>query len=561
MKQHRTLFLPALRSAVFAGLCVIVPLMLACSPDLAAGTSGSETGNGKISGCVVDTAGNRLSNVLVMVLPDTYDPRKSGDPVLLDTTDNSGNYTVTCHKGTYTVLSVHLQERTRSYSDRVTVTVDETTPHIDTVKPPGSIAITLSERSDLNKGYFYIPGTTINSSADQNNGLILLDSVPAATISTICYSEIDNDEVRVIRNDVHVVADSSIVILHPEWIYRRPVYINTSSTGVRTAKEVNGFPLLLHLSENSFPFEQARNDGTDLLFTNSEGARLPCEIEQWNKDDHLAFIWVKVDTVRAHSDSQHIMMWWGNPSAYAIEDRAVVFDTADGFQGVWHLGENNTKDSHVVTDLTPNGNDGVLTGNRISTVAGLIGSALSFEGTAGVDESYVKLPAAETLDFNGKITISCWVRLDENSPDSFYITGKISSCEEQPNFCSTTGYALFCSSRRTVQLRVGVGSGQFIYVENDYGIDDMQWHYIVGMFESGKLQLSVDTTFFFWDLPEKPVGSQEEGFIGGKILHDGTRPFAGEIDEVRICNVVRSADWIKLNYYNRKFNDLLLTGN
>jgi hypothetical protein len=546
-----------LRFAVLAGLGLFLFLFLECSPDIASGTSGSETGNGKIIGCVVDTTGNHLSNVQVQMLPSTYDPKKSQDSVLLDTTDNSGNYSFDCHWGSYTIQTVKLQDRKRSYSDQVNITIDETTLHTDTVKSPGSIIITLPESTSLNKGYFYIPGTTIYSSIDKNTGSVVLDSVPAACISAICYAEINSDVIRVIGNNIRVFADSNSMIRFLEWLYSQPVYLNTSSTGVQISKEVTNFPLLLHFSEQNFPFEQASSNGTDLFFTNSRGVPLTYEIEQWSSAERVAAVWVNIDTLLANSDSQHIFIFWGNPSTHEISNGAMVFDTAKGFQGVWHFNDKSLNDTGITIDVTQYRNNGMWSGKKISSVAGLIGNALSFGGISVNDESFVKLPAAPTLDYHGMLTISCWVRLNQNCPDSFNITGKYSFSEGQSGSYITKGYSLFCSSRRTIQLRVGVGAG-FYYVENGYKIDDNDWHYIVGMFEPGVMHLFVDDTKWDWNLPETPVPSPAEGFIGGKMVYDGTLPFAGEIDEVRICDTVYSADWVRLNYYNQKFTDTLV---
>ena len=545
------------RSAVLGCITVAILVFLFCSTDTLSGTSGSETGNGKIAGCVVDRAGKHLSDVQVMLLPGAYDPVKNADSVQLDTTDTSGGYSFDCQPGSYTLQSVHLHERTRAYSDSVSVDTTAIVLPDDTLKVPGSIKITLPEDARLQNGYFYIPGTAIHAKADGNSDVILLDSVPAATISAVCYAETGDNDVRVIRNDIQVITGGSVDIFNPEWRYSRSLYLNTAASGVPIDEAVTDFPLLLRLSERNFTFAQSATDGSDLLVTNADGIALPVENDYWNADEGVAAVWVKVDTIRTDSDSQYVMLFWGNPSAVNTLEGETVFDTADGFQGVWHLNENPSGTSYVF-DMTSNNNDGTWSGTGIGTAGGVIGRALTFDAVSGNEESLVRLPDAATLDYHGKITVSCWVRLNENSPDSFNIIGKYSYCDGSAVDCSITGYALFCSSRRTIQFRVGFGTNQFVYTENDYRIVDNEWHYIAGMVESGVMRLFVDDTEWYWEFPEIPVPSPESGFIGGKFFIDGTLPFAGDIDEVRISNTVRTSNWIRLNYHNQKTIDKLV---
>ncbi|MBN1760722.1 MAG: DUF2341 domain-containing protein [Chitinispirillaceae bacterium] len=542
------------QSVAFATLALPVFTALTCSTGIVSGTSGSETGNGKICGCIVDVSGGRQSDVQVILLPKDYDPNKSSDPVLLDTTDTSGNYFFLCDPGSYTLQSIHLHDRTRAYSDSVIVAANETELPPDTLKIPGSITVSLPDDGSFQDGYFYIPGTTIYSFPDRTSGSAVLDSVPAARIAAVCYAETGSDEVRVIRNNVQVAAGGSVDILYAEWKYSRMIYLNTTSSGASIENNVTDFPVLLRLTRQNFTFGQSFGNGADLLFANSDGVPLPFEIERWDADSCIAEVWVKVDTVRANSDSQYITMFWGNPTVDNASNGATVFDTANGFQGVWHLNEDPSSGADALRDRTGNSGHGTLVGNDIRVVSGAVGRALEFGG----EEAYVELPDATNLDYHGTITISCWVRFNENSPDSFNITGKYSFCEEAINECVITGYSLFCSSRRTIQLRVGFGTSLFFFLESDVRITDTGWHYIAGMFQSGVMTLFIDDKRKYCDFPETPVPSPEAGFIGGKSFFDGTASFTGEIDEVRIGSTARTPDWIRLNYLNQKNSDALV---
>ncbi len=558
MKKNKCLLRFVHRSVILTAATLVLSSSLRCSTQTVSGTSGSETGNGRVSGCIVDTVGKSRSGVQVILLPSTYDPLKGGDSLQLDTTDTSGKYLFTCNPGSYTLQSVHLSEGTKSYSDSVIVDTNEVVLAPDTLKVPGVITIALPENGTMEDGYFYIPGTTIYSLPEGNRNTVIMHSVPAACITSVCYTETGNDEVRVIRNNVPVTPGDSIFIHHPEWKYARPVYINTSSSGVRITEDVTDFPIVVRLSKPIFAFEQFAEDGSDLLFTNPDGLPLPFEIEHWDPIGGSAEVWVRVDTIRADSDSQYIMILWGRPSPGPNSGESMVFDTANGYQGVWHLNEDPVSGTDSVGDVTVNHRHGTWKGTQFSTVQGAIGPALGFGSPTGAGESCIELPNETQLDYHGAITISCWVRLTESSPDSFNIAGKYSFGEEPSGAYIFNGYALFCSSRRTIQLRIGFGESSFFYVESDGSIADTGWHHIAATFQPGRITLFVDAAGQEYTLPETPVPSSGKGFIGGRQFFDGTEPFTGEIDEVRISNTVRTTDWIRLCYMNQKQNSALL---
>lgn len=540
------------RSTTLIVTTFVLVVVLHCSTNTVSGTSGSETGNGKVSGCIVDTAGRGHSGVQVMLLPNSYDPQKSSDSVQLDTTDASGNYLFACPPGNYTIQSTNHSEGTKTYSDSVLVDTSDIVLAPDTLKVPGTITIALPGNGHLQNGYFYIPGTTIYSFSNDTRDTVTLDAVPAASITSVCYAETGNNDIRIIRNNIQVTAGDFSYIDNPEWEYARPVYINTSSTGVQITKKVADFPILIRLSKHNFTFEQSSDNGSDLFFTNADDIPLPFEIEHWDPAAEVAEVWVKVDTIRTDSDSQNIMMFWGNPSPDHESSAALVFDTANGYQGVWHLNEDPVSGADSIADGTINSSNGTWKGSDLRTVGGAIGQALAFGSSTADNESCIELPNKTSLDYHGAITVSCWIRLSENSPDSFNFVGKYSFCEEQVGECIISGYALFCSSQRTIQLRIGFGSSLFFFVESDARITDTSWHYIAAMFQPKRITLCIDDSRKEYDLPETPIPSPEAGFIGGKSFLDGTEPFAGNIDEVRISNTIRSADWIRLNYMNQK---------
>ncbi|MBD3322102.1 MAG: DUF2341 domain-containing protein [Chitinivibrionales bacterium] len=124
---------------------------------------------------------------------------------------------------------------------------------------------------------------------------------------------------------------------YTQWAYSRTITINTSPTGADISEDVHRFPLLVRLDASNFGFSGARADGRDIRFAKPDGTPLRYEIEQWDPVAQQAAVWVLMDTVYADNATQSITMHWGKADAQDFSNGAVVFDTANGFMGVWHL--------------------------------------------------------------------------------------------------------------------------------------------------------------------------------------------------------------------------------
>jgi hypothetical protein len=199
--------------------------------------------------------------------------------------------------------------------------------------------------------------------------------------------------------------------------FSKRLFLNTTAAGADVAENVYAFPLLVRLASDTlsnpgsipFDFGQARDSGQDLLFSKHDGTQLSYEIEQWDSAGGEAAVWVLVDTVYGNSDSQHLLMHWGASTDSAAQSRsngAAVFDTANGFAGVWHLNVSETDSTREFPDATANGNHGSRRGG-VAGANGLMAQALTFDGI----DDMVWIDSSASLDMAGSnCTISAWVR-------------------------------------------------------------------------------------------------------------------------------------------------------
>ena len=538
-----------MRRLLTIALCAAAAVFgLRCSgqSSIAGTKSGSETTNGYVAGLLADNTSAPSPHTLVMLIPASYDPVK--DKPLpesqIDTTDSAGAYHfLVPDSGTYAVQAVQLTARTRILITGITVMGDTITIPTAQLRAPGTVKIILPSGLDSANGYFYIPGSTVFASLSGHGGSLTLDSVPAGYVPSFTYATTTASAGTTMRCNIQVPSSGTVTILNPAWKYTRQLFLNTSTSGANISGNVYGFPVLIRLTNSNFDFSTAKSDGSDIRFAKSNGTALPYEIERWDATAAHAEVWVKVDTVYAFDSTRSITMFWGNPDAAPASNGATVFDTAAGFKAVYHL--NNAKDA---TYDAYNG-----TNYGATDTEGMIGTAKEFHG-----RDSIVIPSR--MGTPSSVTLSSWARLE--TPDS--------------------GGAEVVSISDAVLIRmdnVGNGPGlkgsfhyssaflDFYYTSTDVKLAKTGWHYLTYSFDSARSTqtLYLDGAQFGVSNYTTPIYYSSTGkstYIGTHGNDWGYKSpdfdFTGALDEIRVCRVVRSPDWIKLCYMNQKAVDALI---
>jgi hypothetical protein len=309
---------------------------------------------------------------------------------------------------------------------------------------------------------------------------------------------------------------------YPAWQQSGSLYILTTPEGANLPEstKLSDFPLLVRLHKDFFNFSKSRPMGEDLRFSSAGGKPLKYQIEQWDVANGFASIWVRVPLIQGNQ-RQRINLHWGNPNCESESDGKAVFNESNGYAAVMHMSE-KMEDSTGFLTVKDQGTSDAL---------GMIGRGRHFAGKQGLflGENISSFPVGA----NGSST-EAWFRAEK--PNSTVVAwGK----EQRPgkvmmNVLSPPRVAIQC---------------YFADVDAKSGIAMERWVHVAHTYEKGDSRVYVDGVLDGNTKPILDIPTPARMWIGGWYNNYN---FVGDVDEVRISKVARSADWIKLQYENQK---------
>ncbi|MEY3457841.1 MAG: hypothetical protein RL215_998 [Planctomycetota bacterium] len=320
-----------------------------------------------------------------------------------------------------------------------------------------------------------------------------------------------------------------------DWKHSGMLWILTTAEGVALPAEssVQQFPLLVRLHRDTFDFRQAAANGADVRFANEAGEILPHQVEEWDAAAGTAAIWVRIPEIRGAA-RQPLRMYWGNPQAVSTSDGAAVFQESNGFRGVWHL-QDSVRDAVGAIECTDSGT---------SSVRGMIGLGRHFEDGQGISggEEILTLPMGAE-----EHSTEVWFRPERMNSTLIgwgneAAQGKVVMQFRSPPHINMDCY--FSGANVSGKTRVVPG----------------EWTHVVHTWRRGEARLYVNGVL---DSSNQDRGSPlnirtpARLYLGGWYNH---YDFRGDLDEVRVSSVVRSPEWVRLQYENQKSEQLLVGG-
>ena len=311
------------------------------------------------------------------------------------------------------------------------------------------------------------------------------------------------------------------------WKHSGSIYILTTPEGAdmpASASEEN-FPLLVRLHKDFFPFDQAKGNGDDLRFTDEAGTPLAHQVEEWDPVGGSACVWVRIPLIKGNA-RQRIKLFWGNPDAANASDGKSVFNESNGYVSVRHMAD-AAKDEIGTLAATNKGT---------TATPGVIGLARRFGPGQGIrcGENITTFPKGSESH-----TSEAWIRPEKSNgrvlawgleKGQGKVVMQVSSPPHVQMECFFSGANV--AGKSTLPMSV------WTHLAHTYKKGESR------VYVNGRLD-GVNTT------PNAPLAIPRPAkmWIGG--WYDNYS-FIGDIDEVRISKVVRSADWIRLQYENQK---------
>lgn len=317
------------------------------------------------------------------------------------------------------------------------------------------------------------------------------------------------------------------------WRYRKAITINYAKVA---NTDQSNFPVLISLTDADLQ-AHAKSDGYDILFADSTStAKIPYERERYTASSGELVAWVKIATLSCSTNTV-VYMYYGNSEATDQQDlTGATWDS--NFKGVWHSGDASAT---TIADSTSNTNTGTKHGVAGPVEAtGKIGRAQSYNGT---DESISIDPSVTVA---GSFTVSAWAKV-LNDDDTRTIIGARNDIEDNR-------FDFKFQSGESIHGDIGDGT-DWITNEADaelfYSYDN--WYQITYVVTPTGYTIYLDgdsAASGNYDESAPLLFSPTHNIYIGQVGYD-EEWFYGTIDEVRVSNVVRSADWIQTEYNNQ----------
>ncbi|MHA2324716.1 MAG: LamG-like jellyroll fold domain-containing protein, partial [Promethearchaeota archaeon] len=343
------------------------------------------------------------------------------------------------------------------------------------------------------------------------------------------------------------IGNESIIVKHPPNAnyFNRYKVIQINHTKVNGSSTLNNFPLLISLLDSDL-HRQVRSDGNDIKFA-MDGNWLDHEIELFNKtysgSQAQLISWVRIPSLSPFTDTL-IYIYYGNSTMGAQENPSGVWDSS--YKGIWHLSEDPTE---TIYDSTSNNNDGTTSGSMNSNdqINGQIDGSLDLDGI----NDYVTTNYAGITGSNAR-TISFWMNtssLDDRDIISYGSFGANRFIIRIDEISGGGSWVIRLEMKDATTLREQVWSTH---------VADGNWHYVVVAIPQN---VDISQTLAYidgqLDTIDQTLGSGTANSGSGGIYnfqmayYMNKEYFNGTLDEVRVSNTNRSADWITTEYNNQ----------
>ena len=298
-----------------------------------------------------------------------------------------------------------------------------------------------------------------------------------------------------------------------DWTVRNKITINTQVTA-----DTEKAPVVVRLHSGNFDFTSVNIDGSDIRFIAADDkTELKYFIEKFDAVNELAIIWVQLPATKVGDKEAHFWLYSGNEKATTSSATKSISDV------------NTVANFHFAEKalLQDSSSSSLEAGGEITVQkAGLIGDAATFTSKPFV----ISVNPAVKRAAGGGYTWSAWVK-----PTSLPQKAVLYNQNEIINL-----------SLNDQKLDLNVGTN----VISGGELKAATWQHVAFTLQGGKATVYVNgDQVATGDAPAQDVESDIK-------IGEG---FTGEMDELEIANVARSADWLKFSAATQGVDAKLLT--
>jgi len=304
-----------------------------------------------------------------------------------------------------------------------------------------------------------------------------------------------------------------------DWTMRKKITVDLGAAGLTNADVVGAAPVLVRLHDGNFPFTAAKSDGSDLRFVaGDDKTPLAFHLEKFDSLLNEAFIWVRVPDLKPGAPVQ-FWLYYGNSGASAtrIDDVKGTYDADTTL--VYHF----TERGQPAGDASGKSNNARNAG---ATAEGaMIGLGLRLD-----DKNGVSVPTSASLAWSdgAALTWSAWVKFGAPQSNAV-IFSRLDG-----------GRALVLGADRGAPyVELTTDSGKFRSAAGA-PVAAPGWKHLALTANGTTLSLFLDGEIYA-KLSAALPALNTPLTLGG----EGVSAFVGEIDELQISSVARSAGYIK----------------
>jgi biopolymer transport protein ExbB len=324
------------------------------------------------------------------------------------------------------------------------------------------------------------------------------------------------------------------------------------SSQVSGLLDLLNFPMLVSFTDpdlrttvNGGNVENA--SGFDIIFTEGDcSTLLNHQIEKYDPVTGEYIAWVRIPVLLATSD-KGIHMYYGNSAIAADPSSTATWDA--NYIGVWHMSEDPSGGAPQITDWTAGTSNGTSNGGMTGAdlVTAKIGDGIDFDGS----NDYIGVGDV-LIDGLTQITVEAWIR-----PTVLPVKASPSGHN------SNEGAIIHKNGASDDNLGITVATGGTAFYIDD-GSNNTPvapavvvdaWTFVVGTWNNATMTIYQDGTSAatLGGVNGTFVNNNNELRFGGVHGTAGGNPheFTGIIDEIKISNIARSADWVATEFNNQ----------